>query len=152
MPGRADVMEALESLAEVFPLKADATIPRLADVWLRVLGDVELGAFRRAVRQYERGDHRWFPTPGKIRALALLDTPKQGTKRPDTPQGRYLAWEQDGGLDRGDPCPVCGSVLDVGLDAPMRRIGIQHDHERHTAAGVTYSGYRGVATGTADGF
>lgn len=138
MPTRAEVLEGLGGLAEVYPLRADATLLRLADVWMRVLGELEPGPFFAAVRQYERGDHRWFPTPGKIRALAVHHAPDTAQRRPDTPAGRYKTWEQDGGLGHGKPCPICDSVLAV--DPATQRLTVRHDAQRHREAGVGYSG------------
>lgn len=143
MADKTAILVAIKSLAEIFPLKAGASIPAVADTWYRVLQDVPGDAFARAVHQYERSGARWFPTPGKIRELATVGLPAHGWSRPDTPAGRYKAWEQGNGLADGDPCPVCGSVLDQsGV-----RLTVQHDHDRHAAAGIGYAGPRGVRTG-----
>ena len=139
MLDRSVIVDVIGEIGEVFPLRADATIGRLAATWARVLHDVPAEALRRAARAYLSSDARWFPTPGKLRSLALSGCDPTG---PDdtTPVGRYQVWLLAGGIGRDEPCPVCDSVL--AADPRSGRMTVRHDHQRHYEAGVPYEGER----------
>ncbi len=59
----------------------------------------------------------------------------------------YQEWLHGPGMGDGEPCPICGSVLET-LPA-SGRVCIRHDHQRHYEASEDYHGQR---TGPVDAF
>ncbi len=67
---------ALMKLAMVYNLDRS---PELIAIWWEALCDLELPAVDNAVRQFIRGTEE-FPTPGKIRALAVNEDADESAK------------------------------------------------------------------------
>lgn len=140
-PSRADVLQLLGDLAEIYSLPKGRTVEQMARVYEDVLTDLPLEALRGAVRDYRRSDERFFPKPGALRALARRHVREEHALELGGLEARYWTWERTKG--DGAPCPVCGSVVEV-RDG---RVNVWHDHQRHHEAAI---GYVGPRTGPAD--
>lgn len=96
-----DIMRAHRRLAAVF--KAPEDRQAVLEAWRYVLGEYDPEELLFAVSEYLRGEHSYFPKPGKLRAVILAKRRESGAVPKSS--GR---WRPGDG-----PCPVCGADLEV---------------------------------------
>lgn len=143
MLAKTDVAAALDRLATVYTAPKGVSLATLGDVWFQALHELAAPQLRVAVDTYLRSSARFFPKPGEIRALVPRTN---GDEHDGSLAGRYRAWQYGSALGDGEPCPVCGSTLEVSEEHGGRYV-VLHDHQRHIEAGL---GYAGPRTGPVD--
>lgn len=135
---KQDVARVLDRLATVYRVPKGTDITTLGDVWMRALVNVTADELQEATDAYLRSTARFFPKPGELLAMV----PKRERSLDDgTLRGRYLVWFHGDGMAAHEPCPVCGSALDVS-HAHGGRYVVLHDHQRHFETGIPYAGPR----------
>ncbi len=120
-------------LLEVFnrPKQWPADNESVARMFVEICGDVSAEQFAQGVTAWVRGDHRFPPTPGQLRAIAHE---QRGLDVPGADPESWESWTRRGWCDaRGAlaPCPVCGRAWQA-----HPRVTLVHDHAKHRAVGL----------------
>lgn len=148
------VQEAFADLKESgYHKPSDVAFEAVAGRWFEKLSDINDSQLARAVDDYIRGGHDFWPKPGAIRSMALSAN-----------VSNFGAQEFGAGYSEHDrPCAVCGAELRwlkpheqvnykwnpetrefFNEAAPVlhgERYGTLHDMKAHRLAGVPCVGY-----------
>lgn len=150
-----EVSAAIDKISRVFPtpLRAQANPEAFVRTWHEVLGRLTPMQLDGAVKQWLASEERFFPTPGKLLAIARLQF--QDIERATDLGTQYRDWEQHGykrheGAIGHAPCPVCDAELGyyvVNAKTGLERLFVLHNAGRHHMAGVPFVGRAAQGTG-----
>lgn len=150
-----EVSAAVDQLSRVYalPKRAEANLEAFVRTWHQVLGRLTPMQIDGAVKTYLASEERFFPTPGKL--LAIARTQFQDIETATDLASQYKAWEQAGYKRHPDatahsPCPVCAAELAyyvVNATTGNQRLMVLHHADRHRQARIDFVGRAAVGTG-----
>ena len=127
-----DVRDAFKLLGVLFNApytsRGGPSKEELVQAWRQVLTDVDRSEFRTAVDAWVKGDSKFFPKPGQIRAQVMDHRAANGVT---------LSREAKP-LTDGAGCTVCGRPWEPV--PPAGRLGIWHDEAKHDRVGAPIVG------------